>query len=154
MRCVSLPALAVAGILVAGTAQAEPSAANGHMLFVKVGCYQCHGYQGQGGAAGPRIAPDPLPFDGLAALDDGDRALDGGREVARVGDGPFRVPAHALRELRVVDRWIVDRRSDVRAADAPVPAVAHALHVHYFLMIRTVIVHDCEQRDAVVSRGP
>ena len=68
MRCVSLPALAVAGILVAGTAQAEPSAANGQMLFVKVGCYQCHGYQGQGGAAGPRIAPDPLPFDGLAAF--------------------------------------------------------------------------------------
>ena len=68
MRCVSLPALAVAGILVAGTAQAEPSAANGHALFVKVGCYQCHGYQGQGGAAGPRIAPDPLPFDGLAAF--------------------------------------------------------------------------------------
>jgi mono/diheme cytochrome c family protein len=68
MRCVALPTLVLAGILTAGAAQAEPSAANGRVLFAKVGCYQCHGYQGQGGGAGPRIAPDPLPFDGLAAF--------------------------------------------------------------------------------------
>lgn len=68
MRCVAIPTFLIAGILITGSAQAEPSAANGHALFVKVGCYQCHGYQGQGGAAGPRIAPDPLPFDGLAAF--------------------------------------------------------------------------------------
>jgi mono/diheme cytochrome c family protein len=37
-------------------------------MFVKVGCFGCHGYQGQGGAAGPRIAPDPVLFDGLAAF--------------------------------------------------------------------------------------
>ncbi|MBV8827193.1 MAG: cytochrome c [Bradyrhizobiaceae bacterium] len=65
MRSV-LSALA-AGLLLGSSAHAEPSATNGHVLFVKVGCYQCHGYQGQGGA-GPRIAPDPLPFDGLAAF--------------------------------------------------------------------------------------
>lgn len=68
MRCVSIPALAAAGLLAAGTAHAEPSAANGRVLFAKVGCYECHGYEGQGGAAGPRIAPDPRPFDGLAAF--------------------------------------------------------------------------------------
>src|ERR1700760_4056184 len=69
MRFVVIPSLVVvAGILMAGPAKAEPSAANGHALFVNVGCYQCHVYQGQGGAAGPRIAPDPLPFDGLAAF--------------------------------------------------------------------------------------
>jgi mono/diheme cytochrome c family protein len=68
MRRVSVPVLAAVAALVAGGAQAEPSAANGRVLFVKVGCYECHGYQGQGGAAGPRIAPDPLPFDGLAAF--------------------------------------------------------------------------------------
>ncbi len=29
--------------------------------FIAVGCAQCHGYEGQGGgAAGPRVAPDPL----------------------------------------------------------------------------------------------
>jgi mono/diheme cytochrome c family protein len=44
------------------------SAENGKRLFVKVGCYQCHGTQGQGGVAGPRIAPDPLPFETLSAF--------------------------------------------------------------------------------------
>ena len=60
MRCVFVPAFAAA-LLVGNAAAAEPSAANGRVLFVKVGCYQ-------GGAAGPRIAPEPLPFDGLAAF--------------------------------------------------------------------------------------
>jgi mono/diheme cytochrome c family protein len=73
MRRVAIAALAAAGLLVVGalpstSVRAEPSADNGRALFVKVGCYLCHGYQGQGGAAGPRIAPDPLPFDGLAAF--------------------------------------------------------------------------------------
>ncbi len=28
-----------------------------------MGCYQCHGYEGQGARpTGPRIAPEPLPF--------------------------------------------------------------------------------------------
>jgi ubiquinol-cytochrome c reductase cytochrome c subunit len=67
MRCVFVPAFAVA-LLFGNAAAAEPSAANGRVLFVKVGCYQCHGYQGQGGAAGPRIAPEPVPFEGLAAF--------------------------------------------------------------------------------------
>jgi mono/diheme cytochrome c family protein len=34
-------------------------AANGGKLFVKYGCYECHGREGQGGQAGPRIAPNP-----------------------------------------------------------------------------------------------
>jgi mono/diheme cytochrome c family protein len=67
MRCVFVPAFAAA-LLFGNAAAAEPSAANGRLLYVKVGCYQCHGYQGQGGVAGPRIAPEPLPFDGLAAF--------------------------------------------------------------------------------------
>jgi len=39
----------------------------GKTLFVKNGCYQCHNYEGQGGAAGARIAPNPLPFRGFVA---------------------------------------------------------------------------------------
>jgi len=66
MRCVRVPALAVLLLFIPGLAAAEPSAANGRALFMKVGCYECHGTQGQGGAAGPRIAPDPIPFDGFA----------------------------------------------------------------------------------------
>jgi len=37
---------------------------NGRKLYMKDGCYECHGYNGQGGA-GARIAPKPLP---IAAL--------------------------------------------------------------------------------------
>jgi len=39
------------------------SAARGKHLFAVDGCYECHGYQGQGGSgSGPKLAPDPLPY--------------------------------------------------------------------------------------------
>src|SRR6202166_4276543 len=42
------------------------NAENGKRLFNKDGCYQCHGREGQGSVmTGPRIAPDPVPFDFL-----------------------------------------------------------------------------------------
>jgi mono/diheme cytochrome c family protein len=41
------------------------NAQNGKKLFESYGCWQCHGHEGQGGAAGPRIAPRPIS---LAAL--------------------------------------------------------------------------------------
>jgi ubiquinol-cytochrome c reductase cytochrome c subunit len=42
------------------------NADNGKQLFVKNGCYECHGREGQGSImSGPRIAPDPIPFDAL-----------------------------------------------------------------------------------------
>jgi mono/diheme cytochrome c family protein len=44
------------------------NAENGKRIFVKDGCYQCHGREGQGSTlTGPRIAPDPVPFDVLAS---------------------------------------------------------------------------------------
>jgi ubiquinol-cytochrome c reductase cytochrome c subunit len=42
------------------------NAETGKKLFVSYGCWQCHGYEGQGGAAGPRLAPRPLPFAGFS----------------------------------------------------------------------------------------
>jgi mono/diheme cytochrome c family protein len=42
------------------------NAENGKRLFNKIGCYECHGREGQGSTmSGPRIAPDPVPFDVL-----------------------------------------------------------------------------------------
>ncbi len=35
-------------------------AANGKRLFLRDGCYQCHGTAGQGGLAGARLAQTPL----------------------------------------------------------------------------------------------
>src|SRR5262249_57384724 len=32
----------------------------GQTRFLKIGCYQCHGNEGQGGAAGPRIGRRPM----------------------------------------------------------------------------------------------
>jgi mono/diheme cytochrome c family protein len=48
------------------------NAENGKRLFVKNGCYQCHGYEGQGAGGGPngsgaRLAPDPMPIRGFTS---------------------------------------------------------------------------------------
>ena len=42
------------------------NADTGKKLYVSYGCWQCHGYEGQGGAAGPRLAPRPLPLAGFS----------------------------------------------------------------------------------------
>jgi mono/diheme cytochrome c family protein len=43
------------------------NAENGKRVFTKNGCYECHGREGQGSTmTGPRIAPDPIPFDALS----------------------------------------------------------------------------------------
>jgi len=48
----------------AGSAQAVPAgnAENGKRLYTNYGCYQCHGREAQGGVAGPRLGPNPIPF--------------------------------------------------------------------------------------------
>ena len=70
---ISLAGLGFAAGLGCGSALAEqpaklPAAAShGRQLFASYGCYQCHGYQGQGTAsAGPKLAPNPLPLDAFA----------------------------------------------------------------------------------------
>src|ERR1700689_3150409 len=55
-------------IAVAGLLNAQGAADNGKRLFVKNGCYQCHGYGGQGGSAGARLAPRPIPVAALIAF--------------------------------------------------------------------------------------
>ena len=54
--------------LIALAAEPAGDAANGKRLFMTVGCYECHGTTGAGGGiAGPRLAPNPLPFVGVKA---------------------------------------------------------------------------------------
>lgn len=43
------------------------NAETGKKLWVDLGCWQCHGYEGQGGAAGPRLAGRNLPLAGFTA---------------------------------------------------------------------------------------
>jgi mono/diheme cytochrome c family protein len=65
--CAGLAAMIAAlwlGVGAAGAASAE----NGKIQFMKFGCWECHGTAGQGTIAGPKLAPDPLPFDALASF--------------------------------------------------------------------------------------
>jgi ubiquinol-cytochrome c reductase cytochrome c subunit len=59
--------LAAALALILATLALGANAENGKRLFVKDGCYQCHGYQGQGGGAGARLAPRPIVLVALTA---------------------------------------------------------------------------------------
>jgi len=69
---VSVVAVALAAIVIfsgagAATQTAETAPAGdakaGKRLYTNYGCYQCHGYEGQGApTTGPRLAPDPIPF--------------------------------------------------------------------------------------------
>lgn len=43
----------------------DSATTKGQTLFSKYGCYQCHGTQGQGTTAGPRLAPKPLALGAL-----------------------------------------------------------------------------------------
>ena len=47
-----------------GQAAPEPTgdADTGEELYTDIGCYACHGFEGQGGVTGPRIAPRPFPL--------------------------------------------------------------------------------------------
>jgi mono/diheme cytochrome c family protein len=60
-------ALVLSQVLGASNAVAA-SAEKGKIAFVRHGCWQCHGYEGQGGVTGKRLAPDPLPFETLSAF--------------------------------------------------------------------------------------
>src|ERR1700722_18654512 len=56
----------LAVVALAGEQHGDP--VEGKRLFLRDGCYQCHGTTGAGGGiAGPRLAPNPLPLEGVKA---------------------------------------------------------------------------------------
>lgn len=62
----ALPAIA-ASLLFASADVPAASAEKGKAAFVKHGCWQCHGFDGQGSVAGAKLAPNPIPFAALSA---------------------------------------------------------------------------------------
>ena len=60
------PLAAFALAAVSAFPQSAGNAQNGKRLFVKDGCYQCHGYDGHGGF-GARLAPRPMALAALIA---------------------------------------------------------------------------------------
>ena len=58
---------------VAGPAHAQNAAdevERGRQLFMRNGCYSCHGTVGQGGerSGAPKLAPEPYPYEAFRAL--------------------------------------------------------------------------------------
>ena len=68
---VALAAFVASVILGHGPAIAAGNAAKGKTAFTTFGCWQCHGFEGQGSVAtsnGKVLAPDPLPWDTFSAF--------------------------------------------------------------------------------------
>jgi ubiquinol-cytochrome c reductase cytochrome c subunit len=61
---------AIAALLVAALiAQTTPGdRRNGERLYMKNGCFQCHGYQGQGGLAGARLSQTKITLTAFTAF--------------------------------------------------------------------------------------
>jgi mono/diheme cytochrome c family protein len=65
-------AIVALGVFIAApaalAADAAGDAAKGQQVFMALHCYVCHGTQGNGGAANyPKLAPNPLPVEGIQA---------------------------------------------------------------------------------------
>lgn len=48
-------------------ADAAGNAEKGKTAYLKHGCWQCHGFVGQGGMSGVKLAPNPMPFEAFSA---------------------------------------------------------------------------------------
>lgn len=59
--------LSSAVLMLTQAAHAGP-AEDGKAAYVVNGCWQCHGFVGQGGVAGPKLAPDPKPAEFYAVF--------------------------------------------------------------------------------------
>jgi len=80
---------------VTATAQTKPGdAENGKRLYLKNGCYQCHGQSGQGGLAGARLAQTKLAQAAFLAYV---------RNPAPGGMPPYR--AKVMSDQELADVW-------------------------------------------------
>jgi mono/diheme cytochrome c family protein len=65
MKAIMLGALLAAATTASSAQAPSGDAARGKALFVKQGCYACHGTAGHGEPYGPKLAPHPLPWAGV-----------------------------------------------------------------------------------------
>ena len=102
-----LSSFAAAGMVHHAVAQTKPAEVktevkkgdvqNGKRLFVRNACYQCHGYVGQGGQAGARLAQTKLPLAAFIAYV---------RNPAPSGMPPFRAKIMPDQDLADVYAYI------------------------------------------------
>ena len=62
------PAALAAGLALGCGGAFAASAEKGKTAYTQHGCWQCHGTEGQGGQAGARLAPDPMPLETFTAF--------------------------------------------------------------------------------------
>lgn len=86
------------------------NAVNGKRLFERNGCYQCHGYWGQGSNAGARLAQTRLPFLAFSAFV---------RNPPSGSMPPFRAKVMSDRELADVYAYIKSIPEPKPAKDIP-----------------------------------
>ena len=84
--------------------------ANGKRLFVKNGCFQCHGYAGQGGLNGARLAQTKLTQPGFMAYV---------RNPPSGGMPPYRPKVMSDQELADVYAYIKTFPEPLPAKDIP-----------------------------------
>jgi ubiquinol-cytochrome c reductase cytochrome c subunit len=66
-RMHAFPAI-VAGLVFTSSVGAAGSVEKGKAAFIRHGCWQCHGFVGQGAVTGAKLAPNPIPFEALSAF--------------------------------------------------------------------------------------
>jgi mono/diheme cytochrome c family protein len=87
-------------------AQPSGSAERGAKVYQEKWCHTCHGTVGQGGdrGAGPRIAPNPFPYDAFATA------------VRRPRSSMPRYPAEVLSDQELADIYAYVASVKARAA--------------------------------------
>lgn len=68
MRKIIVLAAVSAALLAGNTTAQAADAKKGREVYVEKGCWSCHGYEGQGGVAGPRLSHTELPVDAFASF--------------------------------------------------------------------------------------
>jgi len=97
--------LVLAPMLISAQQGGAGDADNGKRLYVKNGCYECHGYAAQGGAAGARLVPWSLDTQVL---------------IAYVRHPAGQMPPYT--EKVMSDRQLADVAAYLKSIPAPKPA--------------------------------
>jgi len=106
---VIFPFLAIAAVTLSQTKPGD--VANGRRIFMRNGCYQCHGTVGQGGLAGPRLAQTKLTVAGFTAYV---------RNPAPGSMPPFRAKVMSDQELADVFAYVQSVPPPVAPANIPI----------------------------------
>ena len=64
--CLRVFVVAFALVSTVAAQKTDDNADRGRQLFMRFGCYQCHGRVAQGSSAGARLAPAPMPLAAFA----------------------------------------------------------------------------------------